>query len=315
MDAAYAHSAGTKRGREDDDVGFSQGSRGLLSKKVRPTLNASGQPETEPWQHDSVINTPTVSSQQQRKYDSDDQSSMVSEPGSPQDMADSSADDDMEMDLDDVPTFSNSPDNRFTKPSSPAAGGSPWRERMQRRNRVATPFGPSARQPISLRTGVKQHVRSRHPQELGADHLEVPSPVDEDEVPTPPSAAEAAGSQLSMLSVNDMDIETPDHLPAITVDPARSLQLDEYADPRGGDMRDSPGLDPMDRGGPEHVMVRKQRQRSGAQSNGSASPGRLGAGPDMGGMGGVKRGLSMGYRADCEKCRMHVPGHMNHFVS
>jgi hypothetical protein len=26
-----------------------------------------------------------------------------------------------------------------------------------------------------------------------------------------------------------------------------------------------------------------------------------------------KRGISMGYRPDCEKCRLKVPGHMNHF--
>jgi hypothetical protein len=29
--------------------------------------------------------------------------------------------------------------------------------------------------------------------------------------------------------------------------------------------------------------------------------------------GSNKRGISMGYRADCEKCRLKVPGHMNHF--
>lgn len=27
-----------------------------------------------------------------------------------------------------------------------------------------------------------------------------------------------------------------------------------------------------------------------------------------------KMTISMGYRADCEKCRMKVPGHYNHFV-
>ncbi|KAH6719140.1 hypothetical protein DL95DRAFT_391348 [Leptodontidium sp. 2 PMI_412] len=31
--------------------------------------------------------------------------------------------------------------------------------------------------------------------------------------------------------------------------------------------------------------------------------------------GGMKRSFSMGYRADCEKCRMKVPGHFNHIVT
>lgn len=29
---------------------------------------------------------------------------------------------------------------------------------------------------------------------------------------------------------------------------------------------------------------------------------------------GMKRSLSIGYRADCEKCRMKVPGHFNHII-
>lgn len=30
---------------------------------------------------------------------------------------------------------------------------------------------------------------------------------------------------------------------------------------------------------------------------------------------GVKRGFSMGYRSDCEKCRMKVPGHFSHVIT
>lgn len=301
-----ASSAGMKRSRSDDgDDLRSDGAP--FGKKVRPTLNAAG--EVEPWHHDSVINTPTASSQQ-RKYDSDDQSSMVSEPGSPQDISISSGDD-MDMDMDDSEIYSQSPEDHALPKSLPASS-SPWRERMQTRNRVATPFAhtrPGVR-PMQLRTGIKQHVRQRHPQEnFSSDQLEVPSPIDEDEVPTPPSAAEAAGSQLSMLTVNDMDIETPEDLPAITVDTSRSLQLD------GTDDGGTPGgLDAMDSSGPDHILVRKQRQRSGAQSNGSVSPARAGMDGDVGGMGS-KRGFSMGFRADCEKCRMRVPGHMNHFIT
>ncbi|CZT48261.1 uncharacterized protein RSE6_08934 [Rhynchosporium secalis] len=31
--------------------------------------------------------------------------------------------------------------------------------------------------------------------------------------------------------------------------------------------------------------------------------------------GGMKRSFSMGYRADCEKCRMKVPGHFSHIIT
>jgi hypothetical protein len=203
----------------------------------------------------------------------------------------------------------SSPESCFSQPRIPIRRANAFREAP--RDRVATPFTHTSRpgsRPLQLRTamGPRQHVRSRHPQENMSDHLEVPSPIDEDEAQTPPSAAEAAGSQLSMLSVNDMDIEPAAELPSITVNPARNNSA-------------SPNLEAMeammDSGGDAGMTVRKQRQRSGAQSNGSVSPVRLGAGDhDMGGTSG-KRGFSMGYRADCEKCRMKVPGHYNHFYA
>ena len=49
---------------------------------------------------------------------------------------------------------------------------------------------------------------------------------------------------------------------------------------------------------PEPSTVRKQRQRSGAFT----SPRE------------TSKKFTMGYREDCEKCRNHVPGHMNHFL-
>lgn len=97
-----------------------------------------------------------------------------------------------------------------------------------------------------------------------ADRL--PSPIDEDEPHTPTTAA---GSQLSLLTVTDMDvdIETPD-----SSVPGNST--------------------------PNTVIVRKQRQRSGAFIST----------PD------AARKFSMGYRDDCDKCRRKVPGHVNHFL-
>ncbi|EMC92852.1 hypothetical protein BAUCODRAFT_264283 [Baudoinia panamericana UAMH 10762] len=302
MFTALNSTAGLKRGRDADDEPSQN--TGPYSKKSRPTTTAAA---SGSW-HDSVIDTPTGSSQKP-KYDSDDQSSMMSEPGSPQDLDQSSADD-MEVEMEDA-AFSQSPEESFVPGLKGPLSSSPWRERVQSRDRVATPFGAHPRtsaKPLQVRTGVKQHIRRRHPQVDNSDHLEVPSPIDEDEVPTPPSAAEAAGSQLSMLSVSDMDIEPSADLPSITIDPAsRSLQLDGRPDST------SPGLEVMG-GMSMEGMVRKQRQRSGAQSNGSVSPVRPVVDREMDGMGQARRGISIGYRADCMKCQMRVPGHMNHFT-
>lgn len=264
---------------------------------------------------------------QKTKYDSDDQSSMMSEPGSPQDIT--MSDEDM-FDSDNPAAFSQSPEDTF--PSGPVGrfGSTPWRAGMLHQDRVPTPIIPPDRlsmRSMQIRTGPKQHVRQRHPQENlsnASDHLEVPSPIDEDEVPTPPSAAEAAGSQLSMLSVNDMDMEPSESsgLPRISISPSslhhhegenHTLPLDSAID-----------MDTMDDTDfrESRLMVRKQRQRSGALSSGQGSPSpvraELRSAMDHRGIetgSAVRRVLSLGYRADCEKCRMRVPGHMNHFVS
>jgi hypothetical protein len=296
--ARMSPAAGTKRAREDEDDDFWPPEE-PYSKKSRGSAGI-----------DSVINTPTTSAQHANsKYDSDDQSSMISEPGSPQDI--DSSGEDMDTDMDDVASYSQACEDHQLPHAPYPMNSSPWARRMEARNRVATPFShPRAGiTSIHVQTGFKRHIRDRHSQEnMSSDHLVVPSPIDEDEVPTPPSAADAAGSQLSMLSVNDMDIETADHLPSITIDPARNLQLDG----RIGDDIDSA----MDSGPERGIWVRKQRQRSGAQSNGSVSPVRLIPTQNDTAVGAIgRRGITIGYRADCEKCRNRVPGHMNHFVS
>lgn len=40
-----------------------------------------------------------------------------------------------------------------------------------------------------------------------------------------------------------------------------------------------------------------------------------GNGSELPGGGGQKRSFSLGYRADCEKCRMKVPGHFSHIIT
>lgn len=254
-----------------------------------------------------------------------------------------SSDDDIMQDTDSLPTFSQSPESRFLSSVNPrskpafANSSSPWQARPSQTQgqRVPTPSIPHQTRPgikpIQLRTGFSphqsQHVRGRHPQEnisssasdpnpTNNHHLEVPSPIDEDEVPTPPSAAEAAGSQLSMLTVNDMDITPPDSgLPTISVDDRDGETAVESPAPLPLDSAIDVEAMMEESGAPSSLTVRKPRQRSGAVSSGhggSPSPVRSDL---LGGGGGPKRGFSMGFRADCEKCRMRVPGHMNHFVA
>ncbi|CAK3826232.1 Hypothetical predicted protein [Lecanosticta acicola] len=301
----FTASGGKKRNRDVDDEGKEL--QGPFEKRSRATTDSS---DGDQWfHHDSVLNTPTTA-REQPKYDSDDEqsSSIVSEPGSPQDISMSDGDEGMGG-----ATFSQSPEDNFITHPRPAIH-SPWGQRL-RTERVPTPavpMRPGASSP-RIRTGPKQHIRKRHPQQnstgsagsTGSDHLEVPSPIDEDEVPTPPSAAEAAGSQLSQLTVSDVDMDESDAAPTISIDPARPPSVNanktqqDYSNPLG----------PMESGA-HSLVVRKQRQRSGALSSGN-SPVRC-VDPST---TSHKRGFSMGFRADCEKCRLKVPGHMNHFIS
>jgi len=223
---------------------------------------------------------------------------------------------------------------------------SPWSNRLERTTRVATPILPNTHgSPLASRLKVQlphsspasnpssSHIRHRHPQANPSDMaglLEVPSPIDEDEIPTPPSAAEAAGSQLSLLSVNDMEVEPGDSagVPAIALQrTATGLGKFGTESDVEGDSAIADDSEPMDALANNSLdaglFVRKQRARSGALSSGgspSASPARTTVGSGLGGFGiGMgrgehKRGLSVGYRADCQKCVMRVPGHMNHFT-
>ena len=290
-----------KRSREeeqDDDLRVGGPDR----KYARPTFD-----NTSSWPSDSLIATPPFS---QTKYDSDDLSSIISEPGSPRDVSMPSEDEDGDHDMD--ATFSQSPED----PALSSLYSSPWKDRVNGRGRIPTPFNSAnrtvMRPSMSVRTGAKQHIRQRHPQEIstGSDQVEVPSPIDEDEVATPPSvaAADAAGSRLSMLSMTDLDMNSSGNMPTITLDHSRSVQISD------DDVIDDSvfPVDPMDSSADSELVVRKQRQRSGAQSNGSASPikgDRLSVTTEH-----HRRGFSIGFRSDCEKCRMRVPGHMNHFI-
>jgi hypothetical protein len=267
------------------------------------------------WQPLDIYSSPSRSfNSQQNKYDSDDQSSMLSEPGSPQVLSADEEDVDMMSEDSDSAAYSQPRARSPSFNSSPLHA--PWKTRNRSANRVATPMMPARPKTSPIQT----HIRRRHPQEnVGGERLDVPSPIDEDEVPTPPSAAEAAGSQLELLTVSDVEMQGVEHgdsladgiehLPQVAVSQSQStisqMPNSSFAN------------------GPGSMMVRKQRQRSGALSAaGYGSPMR-GASLDGSNMvttdtgdanvGGNKRGISMGYRPDCEKCRLKVPGHMNHF--
>lgn len=269
------------------------------------------------WQPQDIYSSPSRSyHSQQKKYDSDDQSSMLSEPGSPQVL--SADEEDVDMMSEDSDSASYSQSASRSPGFSSSALRTPWKTRTQSGNRIPTPVIPRPKT-----SPIQTHIRRRHPQEnIAGERLDVPSPIDEDEVPTPPSAAEAAGSQLELLTVSDIEMQGIDHgdeygsgqgqVPQISLSPSQSGS----GHLPGTQFAQSPGS----------MMVRKQRQRSGALSAaGSASPMRDASTNGTNGVGsstlnqqesvsGIhKRGISMGYRPDCEKCRLKVPGHMNHF--
>lgn len=261
-------------------------------QKARPGVQ-SPNPSDRLWiPRDSFIGTSSQDfGEKHAKYDSDDQSSMMSEPGSPQPLSQVS-EEDVSMLSDDeaasLPTRSH---------QSSESGQKAWQSQLQR---SSTPI----ESPRLGHKALPNHMRSRHPQEnVSSERPEVPSPIDEDEVPTPPSAAEAAGSQLELLSVSDVEMQSVEDLPRIALHSDRNLQLDGGTDDRAS----IPRLDTSDSN-----VIRKTRARSGALSA-SGSPMRESPTPGMEAAFGTKKGFSMGRRSDCEKCRLKLPGHMNHF--
>ena len=120
----------------------------------------------------------------------------------------------------------------------------------------------------------------------------LPSPIHED-------AMEIADSQLSRLSFHSVD-DGP-----MSMD--LGLGLDTSISNAHIDTRVDSGIDP----GPASEMpviplVRKGRARSGAISSSPDTP------RSWHGLSG--RRFFMGYREDCEKCRMKIPGHFAHFL-
>lgn len=239
---------------------------------------------------------------------------MLSEPGSPQVM--SADEEDVDMMSEDSDSASYSQPKSRSPGFSPAPLRTPWKTRTQSANRIPTPILPRPKT-----SPIQTHIRRRHPQEnVAGERLDVPSPIDEDEVPTPPSAAEAAGSQLEMLTVSDIEMQGVDRNDDYGNEPAHLPQI-ALSSSQSGTSHPSNALFAN---GPGSMMVRKQRQRSGALSAaGNASPMQDVSATGLPGastthqndsISGVnKRGISMGYRPDCEKCRLKVPGHMNHF--
>ncbi|KAK6436268.1 hypothetical protein LTR95_007544 [Oleoguttula sp. CCFEE 5521] len=290
-------STGAVRKRQRDDVDDVEIDAHPLEKKAKPTFDE----DFALWQPQDVHSSPSKSyHSQQHTYDSDDQSSMVSEPGSPQSLdIDEDADTrmmDSEIDPPDLAHFSQSAESSPTFPISPLRFSSRSRARLDSQ-------GLSPRPNTSP---LQTHIRQRHPQAyLSSDRWEVPSPVDEDEVPTPPSAADAAGSQLELLTVSDVEMQGANTLPRISVQPDRSMQM-------GQSSTNAPEYETMDSDVAEPFIIRKQRGRSGALSEGNESPMRRSLFADASAIAKT-RGISMGYRPDCEKCRTRVPGHMNHF--
>ncbi|PNS15827.1 hypothetical protein CAC42_4279 [Sphaceloma murrayae] len=192
---------------------------------------------------------------------------------------DSTTDDSMDLDLrDESLSWSPNSAGRITANSTQSGTSDPSVISITQQQSTSHPsieilVKPTRPKPCPLQSS--SHMASEHAFRPKAHELIVgssekavtdrmPSPMEDDEPHTPTTAA---GSQLSLLSVNDMDV-------------------------------DSGSTTPVRQGAETGSFIRKQRQRSGAFIS-SAD---------------VAKRIQFGYRADCEKCRNKVPGHMNHFL-
>jgi len=249
-----------------------------LEKRVRPLAGhtySTSLPTSSSSGHTNIADSSIVNDEPHVVNDSPQ--SNVSEAGSSKDV-----EMDSDMDSDDA-MFSQSPEpaspwtlrpssiRSATRPSAISTrvptpmiplsniGNRPWPGPLQTN---LSPLGAASSVPARS-TAISSHIPTSSLSSV-ADRL--PSPIDEDEPHTPTAAA---GSQMSLLTVNDMEIDVSPPVPP----PPPPKSTDVFA-------------------------VRRQRQRSGAFTST----------PD------AARKFSMGFRIDCEKCRMRVPGHMNHFL-
>ncbi|KAF2153327.1 hypothetical protein K461DRAFT_320996 [Myriangium duriaei CBS 260.36] len=269
-----------KRSRDVEDD-FDLGSAPLGKRSRAATDNTQSFPSaaTRPW---AIPRSPLRISNTADMTDSDFNST-ASEAGS-------TTDDGMDLDLAPSRTYSPQP----TPLSSSWSGPSTWapHDRPPRRadSLLSRPVRPkpyplqSSHDPRGPSTAVRLHARNSGMSmsitpTLTTTSLERQnSPQDTDEPHTPTTVA---GSQLSLLSVNDMEIDSEPSTPSIA---PLSIPHRGASTPTESD---------------SGSFIRKQRQRSGAFISSPSDA--------------AKR-FQMGYREDCEKCRDRVPGHMNHFL-
>jgi len=143
--------------------------------------------------------------------------------------------------------------------------------------------------PASIQTAEESFVQAvtylmPRPKSGFENDYRLPSPIHED-------AMEIADSQLSRLSFHG------DDGPASTMD----LGLDTSVG-----VRPAPRVDSAVDATAPVPLARKGRARSGAISASPDAP------RSWHGLAG--RRFFMGYREDCEKCRMKIPGHFAHFL-
>lgn len=135
----------------------------------------------------------------------------------------------------------------------------------------------------------------------------LPSPISESGGED--SSLESPGMILdsSTQMMSHLDHLTHQH-PLLSSLPARSSSAGELRhgsspEREGTPGAESPNTNAMDVESPATPSPRKGHQRSKHTVNSwtALQP-------------GMKRSFSIGYRADCEKCRMKVPGHFNHII-
>lgn len=163
----------------------------------------------------------------------------------------------------------------------------------------------------------ESHIYSESHHDLFLHRRRLPTPIDENadmESPTTVTGSmlrnlDMGATSASQVYAPQADAMAGSRLRILDMDGTAAISTDQDPFSEGDTnmiMPDSP-LRPAN----NHLDSDFRNKRRGALVEGSALKGVIGKG---GTNPGGKIGFSMGFRADCEKCRDHVPGHYAHFL-
>jgi hypothetical protein len=170
--------------------------------------------------------------------------------------------------------------------------------------RIPTPIAPTFLLPRG-NTSNPSHF-PHNPSLQAAAHRglpNLPSPISED-ITSPSVVMESLSLEADVAMQDTANYEPP------------QLPLQPPTPPSGHESKCSRSSSPVKKG---HERMRHSLRAWGSFLDGDEDGGGGGGGgagpPGLAPGGAGKRGFSMGYRADCERCRMKVPGHFSHVVS